>query len=139
MSFIASSSSTYGRRCARCARRREVVRAVEVDRIDLVERDEARDLDRARVVGELDRLEVGVLDDDELALRDLPALDDLVRPDLAIVRRAPALLPDRRPALAVELPERHVGRRAFGDVASASPTGMLTRPKLSEPFQIVRI
>ena len=29
--------------------------------------------------------------------------------------------------------------RAFGDVASARPTGMLTRPKLSEPFQIVRM
>ena len=29
--------------------------------------------------------------------------------------------------------------RAFGEVASASPIGMLTRPKLSEPFQIVRI
>ena len=34
----------------------------------------------------LDRLEVGVLDDHELALRDLPAPDDLVRPDLAVVR-----------------------------------------------------
>ena len=29
--------------------------------------------------------------------------------------------------------------RAFGDVAGASPTGMVTRPKLSEPFQIVRM
>src|SRR5712691_1340496 len=29
--------------------------------------------------------------------------------------------------------------RAFGDVARARPMGMLTRPKLSEPFQIVRI
>src|SRR5262245_25814484 len=29
--------------------------------------------------------------------------------------------------------------RAFGFVAGASPTGMLTRPKLMDPFQIVRI
>src|SRR5437016_10875217 len=29
--------------------------------------------------------------------------------------------------------------RAFGAVARASPTGMLTRPKLIDPFQIVRI
>ena len=29
--------------------------------------------------------------------------------------------------------------RAAGFVASASPTGMLTRPKLMEPFQIVRM
>jgi hypothetical protein len=29
--------------------------------------------------------------------------------------------------------------RAFGFVAGARPTGMLTRPKLMDPFQIVRI
>ena len=29
--------------------------------------------------------------------------------------------------------------RAAGFVASASPTGMLTSPKLMEPFQIVRM
>src|SRR5207244_3576609 len=51
----------------------------------------------------------GVLDDHELALRHLPALDDLVRTDLALVRRAPALLADRRPALTVERPEADVG------------------------------
>ena len=39
---------------------------------------------------------------------DLPAPDDLVRPDLAVVRGAPALLLDRRQALAVELAEADV-------------------------------
>jgi hypothetical protein len=29
--------------------------------------------------------------------------------------------------------------RAAGFVAGASPTGIETRPKLSEPFQVVRI
>ena len=58
--------------------------------------------------GALDRLEVGVLDDDELALRDLEPADDLVLRDLAVVGRAPALLLDRRRALAVEEPERDV-------------------------------
>ena len=56
----------------------------------------------------LERLELGLLDEHELALRDLPALDDLVGGELAVVRRAPALLLDRRHALAVEQPEGHV-------------------------------
>ena len=60
-------------------RRREVVRPVEVHGVDVLERDEAEDLDRLRAL-ERDRLEIGLLDDDELALRDLPALDELVRP-----------------------------------------------------------
>ena len=49
-----------------------------------------------------------VLDDHELALRELPALDELVRLDVALVLRAPALLLDRRAALAVQRPERDV-------------------------------
>src|SRR5262249_8821390 len=48
-------------------------------------------------------------DDHELPLGHLPPLDELVRLDVALVHRAPALLLDRRPALAVEQPERHVG------------------------------
>ena len=56
----------------------------------------------------LERLELGVLDDDELTLRCLPALDDLVGCQLAVVLGAPALLLDRRQALAVEQPERNV-------------------------------
>ena len=60
-------------------------------------------LDRAR-----ERLEVGVLDDEELALRHLEPADDLVLGDFAVVRGAPALLPDRRPALAMERAEADV-------------------------------
>ena len=94
----------------------EVVRAVEVHRIDLADLDEAADLDRARRVALLDRLELGVLDGDELALRDLPAADELVGADVALVHRAPALLLDRRPALAVQHAERDVRLpgRGFG-------------------------
>ena len=54
------------------------------------------------------RFEIGVLDDDELALGDLEAADDLVLRELAVVRRAPALLLDRCQALPVELPERDI-------------------------------
>src|SRR4029450_6379743 len=61
-----------------------------------------------RLVVAHDRLEIGVLDDHELALRDLPALDELVARDLAVVHRAPALLLDRRPALPVQGPEADV-------------------------------
>jgi hypothetical protein len=53
--------------------------------------------------------EVGLLDHDELALRHLPALDELVRLDLALVEGAPPLLLDRRAALPVQ--------RSEGDVA----------------------
>src|SRR5207244_12065252 len=79
-----------------------------------------------------DRLEGSVLDDDELALGDLPALDDLVRPDLALVGGAPALLPDRGLALPVERSEADVrlfrlrGRRegqANGDADEAERDG----------------
>ena len=101
---------------SRLARRREVVGAVEIDGIDLGRVDEARDLDCLRVVDLHDRLEVGVLDEHELALRDLPALHDLVALDLTLVHRAPALLLDRRHALPVQLAERHVRlpRRRLG-------------------------
>ena len=91
------------------AGRDEVVRAVEEDGVDLVGADEARDLDRARGVAALERLELVVLDRDELALHDLPAAHELVRPDLDVVDRAPALLLDRRQTLAMQHPELHVG------------------------------
>ena len=90
------------------ARGREVVRPVEVDGIDVGERDEAQDLDRLRAL-ERHRLEVGLLDDHELALRDLPALDELLGLDVALVERAPALVLDRRAALAMERAEGDVG------------------------------
>ena len=73
-----------------------------------VERHELRDLDRTRVVVLLERLQLLLLDDHELALGDLPALDQLVGADLAIVLGAPALLLDRRQALAVQQTERDV-------------------------------
>src|SRR5262249_37016901 len=80
----------------------------EVDGVDLVRADEARDLDRARRVALLERLELLVLDRDELALRDLPAAHEVVGGDLDVVDGAPALLLDRRQALAVQHPELDV-------------------------------
>jgi hypothetical protein len=57
----------------------------------------------------LERLEVGILDDEELAFRHLEPAHDLVLRHLAVVRRAPALLLDRRLALAVQQSEGDVG------------------------------
>jgi hypothetical protein len=88
--------------------RREVVRAVEVDGIDVGEIHEADDLDRLGAL-ERDPLEIALLHEDVLTLGELPALDQLLGRHLPIVRRAPALLLDRRPALAVQRPERDVG------------------------------
>src|SRR6185312_4787726 len=66
----------------------------------------------------------GLLDKDVLPLRELPALDELVRLDVALVHRAPALLLDRRPAVPVQGAERHVlplgrKRKPDGDVDEA--------------------
>jgi predicted nucleotidyltransferase len=49
-----------------------------------------------------------VVDDDVLAFGELPALDELVGLDVALVVRAEALLLDRRAALAVKRPEADV-------------------------------
>src|SRR4029079_17264386 len=76
--------------------------------VDLAERHEALDVDRARVVAALERLELGVLDDDELPLRELPPLDELVCRRLWVVCGAPALSLDRREVLAVQEAERDV-------------------------------
>ena len=83
--------------------RDEEVGAVEVGRIDLLEPDEPADLDRARRVVLLDRLEVCVLDLDELSLRDLPALDELVGLDHPLVHRAVPLLLDRCAAVKIRM------------------------------------
>src|SRR5215208_6440535 len=107
----------------------EEVGAIEEDRIDLLEPDEARDVDRARGVVLLERLEVGVLDDHELALRDLPAADELVCPDLDLVHRAPPLLLDRRAALAMQLPERDVGLPGSGLRRRGKPDGDVHEPE----------
>ena len=95
---------------SRLARRSEVVRAVEVDRVDLGRVHEARDRrsPSSRRVSMIASRSASSTSD-ELALRDLPALDDLVTLDLALVHRAPALLLDRRHALAVQRAERDVG------------------------------
>ena len=107
--------------------RREVVRAVEVDGVDVLKADEAENRDRLRP-RQRDGFEIGLLDEDVLALRELPALDELVGLDVALVNRAPALLLDRRAALAVERAERHVlplGREseANGDVDQTKTEG----------------
>ena len=73
--------------------------------IDVLDRHELRDLDRARVVVSFQALQLGVLDDDVLAFRLFPAFDDLVRADLAVVLRAPTLLLDGRQALAMQQTE----------------------------------
>ena len=52
-----------GRRWAAVAPGYEEVGAVAPDRVDLLDRDELRDLDRSRVVVRLERLELGLLDD----------------------------------------------------------------------------
>ena len=106
-----------------CFGRREVVGAVEEDGIDVLEPDEAEDRDRLRT-RQRHGLEVGLLDEDVLALRELPALDELVGLDVALVHRAPPLLLDRRAAFAMERAERDVlplGRESEpdGDVDEA--------------------
>ena len=96
---------------------------IEVHGIDLGRVDEARDLDRLRVVDLHDRLEVGLLDGNELALRDLPALHDLVASDFAVVHLAPALLLDRSHALAMQLAERDVRLSSRGLRGQGHPDG----------------
>ena len=139
-SRIAFSSSMYGRRCAAALGGDEEVGAVEPHRVDLASSTK-REISIARESSlPLDRLELLVLDDHELALRDLPALHELVRADLAVVLGAPALLLDRRQALAVEQAEGDVRLRARQTSSPGrGPTGIVTSPKLSEPFQVVRM
>ena len=74
-SVIASSSSLYGFDAALVGD--EVVRLLEVQRVDLVEVDELLDLDRVAPL-RAQRLDLVVLDHHVLALRDLVAADDLV-------------------------------------------------------------
>src|SRR5262249_7691951 len=106
-----------------CPRRNEVVGAIEVDRVDLVGPDEAGDLDRAGRVALLERLELLVLDRDELALADLPAAHELVARDLDVVDGAPALLLDRGQTGAVQHPELHVRLPGSGRGGRRQPDG----------------
>src|SRR4029078_3736023 len=86
-------------------RRREIIRAVEVDRGDVLQPNEADDCDRLRAL-ERNSLQVGLLDKDVLPLRELPALDELVGLDVALVHGGPALLLDRRAGPAMERARR---------------------------------
>jgi hypothetical protein len=72
--------------------RAEVVRAVEVDGVDLVEVDEVLDLDRFRLLGS-HVLELVLGEDHVLLGGDLVALDDLVVRDLLAVLLGDALVP----------------------------------------------
>ena len=112
VSRIASSSSTYGRRAAGAwAGTRKYVRSKKIGSTSEASTKRLISIDRESSCA-VERLELLVLDEHELALRDLPALDDLVGPDVALVHRAAPLLLDRRAALAVQHPERDVRRRA---------------------------
>src|SRR5207245_943999 len=70
-------------------------------RVDVGEADAAIDLDRRRGL-QGGRGQVVVLDQHVLALRDLPALDQLLDVDVLLAERAEALLLDGGAALAVE-------------------------------------
>ena len=99
-------------RAARGRRRRgdEEVGAVEVDRVDLAERDEPLDVDRARRVLRARSPRGRRPRRSRTGPSPPPSPDDLVALDLALVHGAPAAVLDRRLALAVQLPERDVRR-----------------------------
>ena len=101
-SRIASSSSAYGRRCASVRGRDEVVGAVEVDRVDLARRDELLDLDRPRRVVLSSASSSASSTGTNWPFATSQPAHDLVGRDLDVVDRAPALLLDRRQALAVQ-------------------------------------
>ena len=87
----------------------------------------------------LERLEVGLLDDDELALATSQPLTSSSFPT------SRSCLGHQRFCLIGVRHSRCSRRnetsdcRAAGFVAGASPTGMLTRPKLNDPFQLTRM
>ena len=96
--------------------------------------DEPDDLDRLRA-RQRDGLEVGLLDEHVLALRELPALDELVGLDVALVN-------GHQRFCLIGVPHSRCSVRnetSLRCCATASPIGMLTRPKLMEPFQMVRM
>ena len=114
-----------------CACGHEEVRCGRVDRITVVRRHEAPDA-RWRGGGGPGRSPLYPLTDDhELALRHLPAARS--RPEPLAVVRTPALLLDRRLALAVQEPERHVGLARSRLRRGRKPHGIVTSPKLIAP------
>ena len=88
------------------------VGAVEVDRVDLVEIDEALQIEPVGGLGS-ERCEFLVGDGDVVALGDLVALDDVAELDLLAGDLVDALLPDARAVASVELvePDRSLTRR----------------------------
>jgi hypothetical protein len=72
----------------------KIVRVLEVDRVDLLERYEVLDLDRL-VALDLDRLEVLVFENDLLLLADLEGLDDLVVGNRLVLELADLPIADR--------------------------------------------
>src|SRR5262249_5925745 len=83
---------------------REVVRPLEIDRIDRRVVGESLEVDHARRL-DLHLLEVLVADDDVAALLELVAFDEIAVRHLALALRAPALLLDARLTLGVQLIE----------------------------------
>ena len=113
--------------------RREVVRVVVVDRVDLLEVHEVLDVDRARLL-RLERLELLGRDRHVVVRADLVALDDLLVRDLVTRGRVHPLLADALARLGVDLVEPD-GLARDGAVEL---DGMLTSPKLIAPLQIAR-
>ncbi len=91
---------------------REIVRAIDVNRIDLRVVGELHEVDDVRRF-DADLLDVFVVDDDVASLLELIAFDQLGVRHLAFAVRAPPLLLDARLALGVELVERD-GISRFG-------------------------
>ena len=87
----------------------------------------------------VERLQLGFLDDDELALGHLPALDELVRRHFPVVLRAPALLFDRREALPVEEAERDVRLPRSRLRRGGEPDGDAYETEARDPFQVTRM
>ena len=85
----------------------EVVRLLEVERIDVVEVDELLDLDLVTAL-RLERLDLRRLDDHVLALRDLEAALDPVGGDLFAGRVGDLAVADARAGSLLELVEAHV-------------------------------
>ena len=85
----------------------QVVRAVEEQRVDVVEPDEVLDVDGVRRLG-IERLQLLGLDQHIVAGRDFVALDDLVVGDLLVLLRAVPLLVDPGAVRLVQLVEPHV-------------------------------
>jgi hypothetical protein len=93
--------------------RQQVVSLAEVDRVDLVERDEVADVDRVREL-DVEPVEIFVLDRDVPALLDLEPANDLVGRNRFAAVLADLLVADRRQVAAVEEVEAEflgLGRR----------------------------